>query len=394
MGKQNKDIVEKLNKKIEENKKYVNNKKEEKKQKEEKDIKENSKKNNWLKSKTLKRILEFTETTVYILCIIVVIFANLYGPIYIQMIPLLFLLGIVGKLIYNRPVTTTVFGMLVAICVVYTTGITNISQNLIISACMAVYIALGEVCGFAMKKSYKYIRKKTKRTSLKAFVSYLVLVITFIISLGIYNYTNSNYFELKKTKQRLNEYLDTNYNEKNFEIVDIKYNFLGENGFSFDVRENNEDRIYEFIVSINEKFDIQDGYIKYENASKEKNANEKLINFIKDNNLTEKYNDVKISINLNEIDSFELEIIKEEESVTEENTLVFSKLVAIIINDIKDFEYFKDFEQIIISLRSKKDQTENLTSYLYIERYINNKSLDITNDYEYIKKALNVEYID
>lgn len=408
MGKQKKDIVEKLNKKIEENKKYIKDK-EEKEQKnkidetkkgekseivDEKNIKEKNKKSKGIKNKTLKRVLEFVEAFVYIICIIVVIFANLYGPIYIQMIPLLFILGIVGKLVYDRPVITTVFGMLVAICAVYITGVKDISQNLIISAWAATYIALGEVCGLLVKKSYKYMKKKTKRTSIKAILSYFLLVVIFVVSLGIYDYTNSNYFELEKSRQRLNEYLAKNYDEKEFEIVDINYNFLGEKSFTFELKEKEEDRVYEFIVSKDEKFEISDGYIKFETANKEKNANEKLIKFLKDNKLNEKYKNVKVGVMLNEIDNFELEIIKEEETITEENTLEFSKQIALVINDVRDFEYFKDFEQIIISLRCKDDSSKNLTSYLYTERYLNNSDLDITKDYEYIKKALNVEYID
>lgn len=404
MKKQKNDIVEKLNKKIEENKEYIKKKEEmkihenEKENKKQEKNKKNSEtevnKNKWFKNKTVKRVLEFVEAFVYIICIIVVIFANLYGPIYIQMIPLLFILGIVGKLVYDRPVITTVFGMLVSICAVYITGVKDISQNLIISAWYATYIALGEICGLLAKKAYSRMKKKTKRTKLKAILSYFLLVITFIVSIGIYDYTNSNYFVLENVKQRLGEYLAINYNEKDFEIVDINYNFLGEKSFTFEVKEKEENRVYEFIVSKNEKFEISDGYIKFETANKEKNANEKLIKFLKDNKLHENYKDVKVGIMLNEIDNFELEIIKEEDTINEENTLEFSKQVALVINDIKNFEYFKELEQIIISLRCKQDSNKNLTSYLYTERYLNNKDLDITKDYEYIKKALNVEYID
>lgn len=403
MGKQKKDIVQKLNKKIEESKKSLDVKKKENEKKENlkenKNIKNNnsdnnSKKEQKIKNKTLKRVLEFTEAFIYIICIIVVIFANFYAPIYVQMIPLLFILGIVGKIVYDRPITTTVFGMLVAICAVYTTGVKNILQILLISGCMAIYIALGEVCGVVLKKSYLFFKKKSKRLTKKAIFFYFVLVITFSVSLVVYNYTNSNFFELNKVKQRLYSYFSENYTNKNFEIVDINYNYLGEKSFSFKVKEKSNERVYEFIVSKDEKFDIVDGYIKHEKANKEKNANEKLIRFFRENTLNEKYKDIEVGIKLNEVDNFELEIIKEEENITDENTLEFAKKVAFVLNDIKEFEYFKEFEQIIISLRSKENSNKNLTSYLYIERYLNNNFLDITKDYEYIKKALDVEYID
>ena len=385
MSKQKKDIVQKLNKKIEKTKIKIENKS---KKQIEKELRSNN------KSNISKIIIEYVEAIIYIICIIVVIFANLYGSIYIQMIPLLFILGIVGKIIYNRPISTTIFGMLVAICALYTTGVTNIYENLLLSFCMAIYIALGEICGFAIEKSYKYIKDKKERFKKKSIISYGILVVTLLVTLAIYNYTNSNVFEYKNVEQRLQTYFNENYPDKNFKITNVKYNFIGEKTFNFDVRKMPETRIYKFIVSKSDKYEIEDGYLKYEKSNREKTTNEKLIKYLKDNKLQDKYKDMKLKLKLNETDNLEFEITKEVEKVDEDSVLEFSKRVASVISDVKKFEYFRKLEQIRISLKNVKNVNETLTSYLYIDRYLNNDNLSIEKDYSYIQKSLNEEYIN
>lgn len=390
MKKQKKDIVNKLNKKIEKTK--VNMKTKEEKQRK-KDEKIKKRKNN----KVLTKTIELIETIVYILAIIIAIFANLYGNIYIQMIPILFILGIVGKIIFNRPVTTTVFGFIAAICAVYITGVSNIPKNLIISSWMAVYIALGEICAFATEKSHYYIKKK-KSTSKEAIGSYMLLLVTFVVAIGVYDYTNSNIFSLQNAKKRLNDYIIQNYSENNFKISNVRYNYLGEKSFNFYMKNIEDGKLYNFLVSKDEKYDIDDGYSKLKNMNKEKNINENLIKYLKDKNLSEKYEGYKVYIDLNEVDNLELKIEKivekQEGSITDDDILECSKKIAMLISDLKEFEYLKNFEQIIVSLKNNKNTNENITSYVNIERFFNDNSSSMEHNYEYIKNALDVEYIN
>ena len=50
-----------------------------------------------------KNIIKYIEAIIYILAIIVGIFACNSGPIYIKMLPILFILGFVGRIIFDRP---------------------------------------------------------------------------------------------------------------------------------------------------------------------------------------------------------------------------------------------------------------------------------------------------
>lgn len=390
MKKQKKDIVKKLSKKIEKTKVNIKSKEEKQRKKEEKQQKRK-------KNKVLIKTIELVETIVYILAIIIAIFANLYGNIYIQMIPILFILGIVGKIVFNRPVTTTVFGMIVAVCAVYITGIRSIPKNLIISSWMAAYIALGELCAFAFSKSWYYIKKK-KSSSKEACGSYLLLIITLIVSIGVYNYTNSNIFDLQKARKRLDNYLVQNYSDSMFRVSNVRYNFLGEKSFEFYMENIKDGKIYNFLVSKDEKYDIDDGYNKLRNINKEKNINENLIKYFTDNKLNEKYEGIKVSIELNEVDNFEFKILKEVskdgEDINDDDILKYSKEIAMLINDLKNFEYLKNFQQIIISIKNNENTSQNITSYLNIEKFFKDNSFTMEHDYEYIKNALNVEYIN
>lgn len=390
MKKQKKDIVKKLSKKIEKTKVNIKSKEEKQRKKEEKQQKRK-------KNKVLIKTIELVETIVYILAIIIAIFANLYGNIYIQMIPILFILGIVGKIVFNRPVTTTVFGMIVAVCAVYITGIRSIPKNLIISSWMAAYIALGELCAFAFSKSWYYIKKK-KSSSKEACGSYLLLIITLIVSIGVYNYTNSNIFDLQKARKRLDNYLVQNYSDSMFRVSNVRYNFLGEKSFKFYMENIKDGKIYNFLVSKDEKYDIDDGYNKLRNINKEKNINENLIKYFTDNKLNEKYEGIKVSIELNEVDNFEFKVLKEVskdgEDINDDDILKYSKEIAMLINDLKNFEYLKNFQQIIISIKNKENTSQNITSYLNIEKFFKDNSFTMEHDYEYIKNALNVEYIN
>lgn len=390
MKKQKKDIVKKLSKKIEKTKVNIKSKEEKQRKKEEKQQKRK-------KNKVLIKTIELVETIVYILAIIIAIFANLYGNIYIQMIPILFILGIVGKIVFNRPVTTTVFGMIVAVCAVYITGIRSIPKNLIISSWMAAYIALGELCAFAFSKSWYYIKKK-KSSSKEACGSYLLLIITLIVSIGVYNYTNSNIFDLQKARKRLDNYLVQNYSDSMFRVSNVRYNFLGEKSFKFYMENIKDGKIYNFLVSKDEKYDIDDGYNKLRNINKEKNINENLIKYFTDNKLNEKYEGIKVSIELNEVDNFEFKVLKEVskdgEDINDDDILKYSKEIAMLINDLKNFEYLKNFQQIIISIKNNENTSQNITSYLNIEKFFKDNSFTMEHDYEYIKNALNVEYIN
>ena len=100
-----------------------------------------------------KNTILYIEAIVYILAIIVGVIACDVGPIYIRMLPILFILGFVGRIIFDRPVITTVFGIITALCITKLTNNSNFFDNLFVSLCNGINIALGELFGEFFLKS-------------------------------------------------------------------------------------------------------------------------------------------------------------------------------------------------------------------------------------------------
>ncbi len=345
-----------------------------------------------LSKKEKQHLKSIIESTIYILAIIVIIFANIFGSIYIRMIPLLFILGIIGKIVFNRPIVTSVFSVIVSICFVKLSGITSLKENLLISFSMGLYVCLGEITGFMLQIILKGLksRKKTK----KVVISYIVVPIVFVIILGVKNYLNSNIFTYLKYENELINYLEKNYNDRNFKILNAHYNFIGDKNFKFSVKEDTQNRVYNFVVYIDNKLDVQDGIILSELSVKEAKYNSKLNIYLKENGLLEKYSNIEIKFKTIDTDEIELEITKIEENIDDNITLEFSKMVSYILKDLENFELMNNVNQVFISLVSKNNKQEDLFSYIYLERYKNNNEKNIEKDYEYINRSLKIEFID
>ena len=112
-----------------------------------------------MKMKLTKKQKAYIEGIVYIIAIIVVIFAKVYGSIYFSLLPLLVILGIVGKVFFDRGVVTTIFGIITSLCVVYTKGSFTLPENIIYSLVIGLDIAMGELLGDYLKKSYAIYKK-------------------------------------------------------------------------------------------------------------------------------------------------------------------------------------------------------------------------------------------
>lgn len=335
-----------------------------------------------------KKTVYYIESITFIISIIVVVLANVFGPIWIRMIPLLFLLGIIGKVVFNRPVITTIFGGIVSLCVVYISGVTELLQNVIISAIFMTYIAFGEVFGSKIKIVYgHWISKKSKKNK-EYIISILFCVVIVLICTLFHNYTDSNIFMYASCKNRLDEYLNKNYRGQHFNIVYSKYNFSNESNFVFDIQDKNTDDNYRFIVYVDKNLEIYDG-IKENNISKDGYKMKQSI----ENIIGKDFVDIEIGVNkLSE--GYELCLLKTVDTIEDTKVLEFSKSVSQIIDLIIDSKQINDIEYITISLLDSREKTNNRISSIYMTNYIKNKEEGIQKGYNYIMKSLEIEYID
>lgn len=345
-----------------------------------------------MKTESKEQLMKFIEAIVYILSIIVVVFANVYGNVYFRFIPLLFILGIIGNLAFKRTVTTTVFGMIICICTMYLNGTRNIAENLFNSSILAINIALGEVFSDSLMKYVGYLKENNKNrfkdeNSIRNNVKYLSLpVLVFIFFLISYNYMNSNVFELHSSKKRLDNYLTSN--NVDYNITDITFNITPKRNFKFRIYDNNDLRTYDYIVYTNKNLEIKD--------VQNNNINNKILNYNKEISKIMSDLDVK-DINAKVIYENSEYVIEFSKNVNNINNNVIKDYSMQISNIIENEEFDKILKQVsrvLLELKSTEDASKNITSYFYVENYYKVKNTNLTKTYSYINDSLTVEYID
>lgn len=346
----------------------------------------NEKNSNSKKKKKMfnKEVIKYIETIVYILAIIVAIFACNCGIIYIKMLPILFILGFVGKIIFDRPVVTTIFGIVTAICIIEITTNLNFFDNFFISLCDGINIALGELFGEYFLKSKKNFCKKKKINKKKVLYTYISTVVIFLISIGIHLYTNGDYISYFKARKSLYTYLNNMYIEDSFNIVNCKYTFYKTKSYNFEVRNKTKNINTNFIVLRSKDYLVYDEY-KFKVESK----NNIKLNYMFNEYMNLFNTDLDFKIGYLDSSKIKIKVSKSVESVNEYNTNNFCNEITKFILYLKDFEYYSKINDIEISLIDKSNNTNTLISDLILEDM---KKKD--NIYNYILDSLTVEFID
>ncbi len=344
-----------------------------------------------------KKQLEYLEASVYILAIIVVIFANVYGNIYIKMIPFLLILGVVGKLLFKRSITTTVFSMLVAMCIIHIKMRVGFIENLMLSAFLALDVAMGELLGECIKKLYNSYKKKknvnvkTKSTSMKKYVkAWLVFIVVFIVTILINSYINGNALDLAICKATVNEYLNTNYDNNNFTIKEIKYTFGVDRHYSFFIENNLDGNISKYIVYLKNKDVVID---EYKSNILEKNnniINQELKEYINDLN---KYKEFNISAEYIDEKNLRVSIKEKVNQITDIEKEEFAKQIVDFLEDIKKFSKYSIIEELVITIDNVNNKQDIVSSSIYLKGYENNIKTSGEEPYKYILKSLMIEYI-
>lgn len=321
-------------------------------------------------SKIKDRYFGYLEGIVYALLTIVVIFTNITGPIEVKLVPLVFILGVVGRFIFDRPIITSILGPIVSLCIVYMLGTYSLNYNLEYSLFCFISILIGEVAGMYLIKFFKDKKKKGKST--KDVVALILLTLA-----GIYlnNYVSGNVFSYLKYKQTIKEYITMTYpNSNNVKIFDTQYVFNGYKYYSFNVKniDIQDNRIYKFAVYLDNK--IIDGYKNDRLILDSKNLKNKFLEDINLSNYTNfdfniEYSDVKgnitfyITKNVNSINQLELN--------------KFAEDVNNILDSISLFDAYSSISKLNICIEDKNNKFDAdiaKTNFYDKEYYIN--SLD------------------
>lgn len=331
-----------------------------------------------------KRTISYIEAIVYILAIIVAIFACDCGPIYIKMLPLLFVLGFVGSIIFDRPVVTTVFGVITALCIVKLTSNVSFFDNLFISLCNGLNIALGELFGEYFMKSRKLFIKKKKLKSKGVLKTYILSVVILIVSIGVHLYTSGDYISYFKARSSLFSYLSENYQNQEFKVYDCEYNFYKTKSYTFEMRNISKNVNTNFIVLRDNDYAVYDEYKFTVQSQNNTKLNFEFYNFMKniDTNL-----DVKIGYL--ESGDVKLLITKQADSVNESVTNEFVTEVNMLLSDLENFSRYNDIKIVEVSVIDKTNKKNSLVSDFLMEDIKKSQ-----NTYEYILNSLTIEFID
>lgn len=351
-----------------------------------------------IKSIFTKKQLEYIEAVIYILAVIIVIFCKVYGSIYFNFIPLLVILGVVGSLIFKRGVVTTVFGLVVSICIVYTKGNMDLLKNILYSSLIALDIAMGELLGEYLHKSYKKIKESKKRKNKftkKTVKVYLITLGIFVLTILVNNYTNGNVIEYNICKKTLYDYLEKNYGEKeNFELISSPYSVGIDSYYNFIVLDKENDDIKILKIYLKDKHKVEDEYKQVNIEKNNSNEKENIIKYLTDNNYLEKYNDLQIDVEYEKKDYIRIKINKEVEVINDENQEIFAKQIVEFLNDIKKYENYNNIKELLLSITNKNNENDIVISNIFIDGYENNLESNKEIPYLYILKSLSIEFID
>lgn len=330
-----------------------------------------------------KNVIKYIEAIFYVLAIVIGIFVCYAGPIYIKMLPILFVLGFVGRIIFDRPIVTTIFGIITAICIIRVTSNIEIRDSIFFSLCDGLNIALGELCGEYFIRSKKIFKKSKIKNKIKIPI-YCLTIFLFILSIGVHMYLNGNYISYFNAKNALVNYLDDEYKDEKFKEIKCIYNFYKNKRYTFVMKNETSNISSNFIAIKTKEWVVFDEYkIKFQSQNNTK-LNKELEEFFKN----EDFNlDYKIAY----LDNGNLKILLSRNvvNIDEENINTFVNDVTKYIKMLENFRQYSHISNIEITLINKKDNSKNLISNILPEEI--EKIGDLNS---YIKNSFEIEYIE
>ncbi|MDD2376461.1 MAG: hypothetical protein PHD15_03490 [Clostridia bacterium] len=319
----------------------------------------------------------YIEGVIYIILIIVIIFASITGPILIKLLPLVFVLGLVGRIVFNRPVITSIFGFLVSICTIYIIGTYSFEYNLMYSLFCFICILMGEVEGMYLIRLLNKKRNNIEKSNFKNITAIIVLALAGIF---LNNYFNGNIYTYLKYKHKIENYISSNYpNSNNFKISEGKFVFTKYKYYSFNVKniDDNDNTTYKFAVYLDDN--IIDGY---ENSRLSLNSAQ-LKNEFSDEIDLSKYTDFEFDIKYNDLkNNITVYITKSVDKISSDQLNNFAEDVNNILENISIFNKFSNISKINICI---EDAEIKLDAEIYSSNFYDKK---------YYINSLETEYID
>ena len=346
----------------------------------------------FINSKEIKLI----EAIVYVIAIIVAIFCTIYGSIYIKMIPLLIIVGIVGRIFFKRSITTTVFGIVVSMIMLYLSGQLRFIEIIFNSFVYGLGIVLGELLGKYIYISYTFSKNERKKIIPRAKKAYAITFFVFVVTFIFQLYFFGNIVSYNKSKANLEKYLTDTYKEESsyFKITTANFVFFPEKVYVFKVLKTDLNDSYNFTVYLNDELLIRDGYKENIYYKRTIELSEFFSAYLKDKGFIEKYGDIKISALFEDDFKVIFDIQKDVDLVSEDEKKIYSKELVGIIGELIKFDKYDLNGNINIVLKSEKDSKNNVNANILIKNYIENIQTKKQDPENYIFNSFNLEFFD
>lgn len=348
------------------------------------------KKNTLLSKKNMK----YLEAIVYAFLIVIVIFANTFGPFYIKMLPLLILLGAVGKIIFGRPITTSVFGMVISLCMVYMSGERNLLTNVLLSSSATLLIALGELLGEYAKKSYHFMKKHTKHISTAAIRTYIVTLIILMVGALIHIYLSGNIFQYQLAKKRVQQYIEDTYQgQVRFEVLEGSYHIIPTPHYTYSVRESTSQVVSRFTIYLNNPTQVQDGYAQRELTKEKEKMEKELQEYRQTHAMLQQYPHIVTRLEMTEENEVVLQLSKEIENLDNETVHTFAEQVNTFLQTLGGYAYYSNIQELHLVLQIKGQEKPAVATIVYMQGYEEAK-VQAKDLVQYLEDSLHVEYFN
>lgn len=342
--------------------------------------------------KSLNLIKRYGEAIIYIILLIIAVSLCITNNIYITMIPIAFLSGIIGQIIFGKRVMTSFFIGVLSVIFLQMKTPASLVTNLINTLEIVVLSLVGESCGWAIKRLYRLFRnkkrvsKKIRKERLKCSIICIISLTFGIVLSGIFN---GSYITYSIAKERMKDYFVQEYHSSSrFKVISSKYEFSNGLKYIFYTQDTTSNGVTgKFSVYLLDNYDVQDNYKEQiiNNISKELNES-----------IKKEYSSDQIQVYISNSDTNELVIsfTKQIDNITKQEIEEYSKEISDCLEKVSNVDKFNEISQIKIVLESKNNPRENLASYIFMKGYKEMIEKGEEEAYQYIMRALNIIYFN
>ncbi|MDD2495739.1 MAG: hypothetical protein PHE29_11180 [Tissierellia bacterium] len=315
----------------------------------------------------------YTEAFVYICFVLFACYLTVFGNTFVRMIPMLYILGIIGRILFKRPIETTIFGFITILVFGFLleSKITWVLVSLAIYSSMM--IIFGNITGYILKLLYEnYMQRKFIKYYKK--IGYIMgLVFALIVPLMLNNLVNSNPISYFSIKSNLKKHINEKYNAKEYNITNVNYIPSYEGGiYKFNMKIENIDIIFK---SNNENMGFIDENLEERKLIMNNNINLESERLLQDNNIK----DVKI---ISRYDYSKLLLLPDQIKILLESENENIDEIIKVIDIIKKWNKNDKVERIDILIGDKGVSIN--------KRELEEKVIDV----DYIKKGIEQEFLD